>query len=412
MEHSQYTVGIICALPLEAAAAAAVLDEEFAALGQDDLDHNSYKLGRIHHHNVAIASLPSGVYGSTSAASVAKDMLRTFKSLRFGLMVGIGGALPVPVDEELDIRLGDVVIGKPSGQFGGVVQFDRGKQTQSSGFERTGVLAAPPFLLLTALSQLEGDNELGETAITTHLSEMFRKRPAMARKFGYPGTESDNLYEAGYAHPPMAETCAGCDVSRRVQRIERESTNPMVFCGTIASSNSVVKDAITRERLREELGAICFEMEAAGLADFPCLVIRGISDYSDSHKNSKWQRYAAATAAACAKSLLGYIGAASVEKQKPVIQVGGLFPFDIQPKTAFPRLMLHQTPYFTNLPLNSSLQRRSSGRKLMRVRRKKKNDIKTRDRKNATNFSTSFRIQLIKHQSRPYSKHLSLGAYE
>jgi nucleoside phosphorylase len=323
MEHSQFTVGIICALPLEAAAAAALLDEEFPGLDQDELDHNSYRLGRIHQHNVAIASLPSGVYGSTPAASVAKDMLRTFKSLRFGLMVGIGGALPVPSDDELDIRLGDVAIGKPSGQFGGVVQFDRCEHTQSSGFERTGTLAAPPFLLLTALAQLESDNELGETTISTHVSDMFRKKPAMAKKFGYPGAENDVLFEVSYAHPVTADTCAGCDVSRRVQRTERDSTDPMLFCGTIASSNSVVKDAVTRERLREQLGAICCEMEAAGLADFPCLVIRGISDYSDSHKNKIWQRYAAATAAACAKSLLAYIGAASVAKEKPVVQVGG-----------------------------------------------------------------------------------------
>lgn len=49
-------------------------------------------------------------------------------------------------------------------------------------------------------------------------------------------------------------------------------------------------------------------MEAAGLMDnFPCLVIRGICDYSDSHKNKRWQEYAAATAAAYAKELLSVV---------------------------------------------------------------------------------------------------------
>jgi len=39
-------------------------------------------------------------------------------------------------------------------------------------------------------------------------------------------------------------------------------------------------------------------MEAAGLMDeFSCLVIRGICDYADLHKNKRWQPYAAATAA-------------------------------------------------------------------------------------------------------------------
>ena len=54
-------------------------------------------------------------------------------------------------------------------------------------------------------------------------------------------------------------------------------------------------------------------MEAAGLMDeSPCLVIRGICDYADSHKNKRWQPYAAATAAAYAKELLSIIPTAEV----------------------------------------------------------------------------------------------------
>ena len=41
--------------------------------------------------------------------------------------------------------------------------------------------------------------------------------------------------------------------------------------------------------------------------DFRCLVIRGICDYADSHKNKTWQPYAAATAAACAKEILSLV---------------------------------------------------------------------------------------------------------
>ena len=36
----------------------------------------------------------------------------------------------------------------------------------------------------------------------------------------------------------------------------------------------------------------------------PCLVIRGICDYSDSHKSKEWQGYAAIVAAAYAKDVL------------------------------------------------------------------------------------------------------------
>jgi len=69
-----------------------------------------------------------------------------------------------------------------------------------------------------------------------------------------------------------------------------------------------MKDADARDRLAEKEGVLCFEMEAAGVMDrFPCVVIRGICDYSDTHKNDIWQGYAAATAAAYAKELLGVI---------------------------------------------------------------------------------------------------------
>jgi hypothetical protein len=66
-----------------------------------------------------------------------------------------------------------------------------------------------------------------------------------------------------------------------------------------------MKDAVTRDRLAHELDIICFEMEAAGLMDIlPCLPIRGICDYSDSHKAKDWQKYAAAVAAAYAREFL------------------------------------------------------------------------------------------------------------
>src|SRR5690242_10505284 len=110
----QYQVGVICALPDEMSAAIAILDERHQPIiGQDKLDDNNYVLGRVHEHNVAIACLPAGVYGTNSAARVARDMLRTFPGLRFGLMVGIGGGIP-NLEKGLDIRLGDVVISQPN----------------------------------------------------------------------------------------------------------------------------------------------------------------------------------------------------------------------------------------------------------------------------------------------------------
>ena len=127
MEHGDYTVGWICALPTELAAAVAMLDERHSPLPQDSRDHNNYMLGRIGVHNMAIACLPSGVTGITSAAIVASHIHSTLPSIRFGLMVGVGGGAP---STKNDIRLGDMVISKPAGTSRGVIQYDFGKTVQ------------------------------------------------------------------------------------------------------------------------------------------------------------------------------------------------------------------------------------------------------------------------------------------
>jgi hypothetical protein len=72
-----------------------MLDQEQGIIRETDAqDYNAYFVGRLHDHNVVIACLPAGVDGLAAAATVAKDMLRTFKELRFGLLVGIGGGIP------------------------------------------------------------------------------------------------------------------------------------------------------------------------------------------------------------------------------------------------------------------------------------------------------------------------------
>uniref|UniRef100_A0A0D2XKT6 Nephrocystin 3-like N-terminal domain-containing protein n=1 Tax=Fusarium oxysporum (strain Fo5176) TaxID=660025 RepID=A0A0D2XKT6_FUSOF len=190
------------------AAARAMLDEEHVDCPRQANDMNSYVLGSIKNHNVVIACLPTDQYGTNNAASVLSNMRRTFLNIEIGLMVGIGGAVPL----KADIRLGDIVVGVR------VMQYDMGK-TQT--------------------------------------------------------------------------------------RKMRVSTDPVIHYGGIGSANTVMKDSNIRNEISRELDVLCFEMEAAGLMDImPCLPIRGICDYSDSHKAKEWQRYAAATAAAYAYEFL------------------------------------------------------------------------------------------------------------
>jgi nucleoside phosphorylase len=99
--HHDYRVAWVRALPLEMAAAKAMLDEIYPGLPTSSSDQNTYELGRIHAHNVVIACLPAGVYGTTPAATVATQMLSTFTSIRFGLMVGLGGWAPSKKDDSV-----------------------------------------------------------------------------------------------------------------------------------------------------------------------------------------------------------------------------------------------------------------------------------------------------------------------
>ncbi len=153
-----YTVGWICAVTTEYVAAQAFLDEKHDRPENiSPTDSNHYALGRIGKHNVVIAVLPNGEYGTASASSVATGMLHSFPNIRIGLMVGIGGGVP---SSEHDIRLGDVVVSVPRDGHAGVCQYDFGKSIQGRGFEPTGFLNQPPSVVRKAVSGLQAQHEL------------------------------------------------------------------------------------------------------------------------------------------------------------------------------------------------------------------------------------------------------------
>lgn len=319
LTYESYTVAFICPMGVELAAVAAMLDEPHPDL-PSTRDRNSYTLGRIGAHNVVVAVMPES--GNNKAATVATQLLNDFKSIRFGLLVGVGGG--IPVEDDYDIRLGDIVVSKPTATFGGVIQFDRGKLHTDGQFERTGSLNKPPAVLMANVEKLRAQHMMKGNKISRNLSEMLEKYPAMKEgQFFYQGAERDVLFEASHHHQG-GSSCGSCDRNKVVDREPRQTTSPRIHYGTIGSSNQVVRDGITREKLREQLGIICVEMEAAGLMDeFPCLVIRGICDYADSHKNKRWQSYAAATAAAYAKELLSITPAGEVVNTRTIRKEAG-----------------------------------------------------------------------------------------
>ncbi|KAK0367705.1 hypothetical protein CLIM01_14938, partial [Colletotrichum limetticola] len=261
-------------------------DEEQPPVAQND--NNNYALGRIGNHCVVIAVLPDGEYGTNAAAAVARDMLHSFPNVRIGLMVGIGGGAPSP---KHDVRLGDIVVSSRDGGKGGVFQYDFGKAIQNRDipFEHTNFLNQPPTVLRTAVSVLKNSSERCGSICDSDLTHLMNR----SKRGGH-------------------------------------DDDPAVHYGLIASANQLMKDANIRDKLSEKHGVLCFEMEAAGLMNhFLCLVVRGICDYSDSHKNKEWQGFAAMTAAAYATDLLRQIPPNKVEAEKPIGEVLGRVQKDL-----------------------------------------------------------------------------------
>ncbi|RKK66053.1 hypothetical protein BFJ69_g15745 [Fusarium oxysporum] len=184
---------------------------------------------------------------------------------------------------------GDIVVGTR------IMQYDFGRVLSGGEIQRTAIPKIPEYSLRTAVTNLRAKHEMYPSRVPAIFQERMQGRVNYHRP-----SAPDHLFQASYEHDPSTANCETCDQSQLEEREARKSREPKVHYGGIASSNQVMKDAITRDKLAQEL-----EMEAAGLMDvLPCLPIRGICDYSDSHKAKDWQEYAAAVAAAYAREFL------------------------------------------------------------------------------------------------------------
>ncbi|PKY05079.1 purine and uridine phosphorylase [Aspergillus campestris IBT 28561] len=311
LPNSAYTIGWICAIHVEYVAARAFLDEKHGLPTHVAPNNSSvYTLGRIGPHNVAIGVLAAGEYGIASAANVARDMLNSFPNVRLGLMVGIGGAVPCE-------------------GVGGVLQYDYGKAEQREDGWTTRFLNLPPVVLRGAVMDLAARYEEEGNGLEDAVDDVLGRMPRLRKGFQRPGRGSDRLYRSGFVHPSdggglgCAEACVE-DPSNLVWRPERdeEGENLEIHYGMIASADRPMRDARVRDKLAAENDILCFDASTGGLMNyFPCLVIRGICDYSDSHESSEWEGFAAMAAAAYGKDLLCRIPASRVEAEKKLADI-------------------------------------------------------------------------------------------
>jgi nucleoside phosphorylase len=337
-----FEIAIICALPLEANAVIALFDthwegeeeeEEEERYGKSQGDPNAYTTGAIDKHNVVVAHMPG--MGKVAASGVAAGLRIRFPNIKLALVVGICGGVPYGPHLQQEIYLGDVVISQS------LIQYDFGKQYPKV-FERKDTLEDSlgrlPLEIRSILAKLETDYHRGRMQDSTRrfLEELQRK----LKHATYPGAESDRLFESSYLHqhrdPEICGICRGEDGTRICadavemtcsdlgceghglfrrerrkegqERMKAETSEPFslsIHIGKMGSGDSVMKSGMHRDEIARKHDVIAFEMEGAGVRDyFPCLVIKGVCDYADSHKNKQWQNYAAAAAAACTRAFL------------------------------------------------------------------------------------------------------------
>ncbi|KFA81275.1 hypothetical protein S40288_04869 [Stachybotrys chartarum IBT 40288] len=323
-KNHRFTIGWISPLPLEMEVARLVLDEEYP---QEEVQYQNafYLGGRIGKHEVVIGVQRK--MGLSQAAILAEKMRTGFPNIKYFLLVGIAGGVPRygSAGASAEIVLGDVIVSSPRGNYGGVIQYDKGSWQGQGRLNCRGHTNGIPGDLLAAVNNFRAKG-WSKTNIPETLKQMrFKLDEKRQHQYDDPGPNRDRLFEDDYEHQGTGfDDCKECcDADRTISRSDRGDKatrllyEPAVHFGNIASSNQLQISAVERNRVQKEHDVICFEMEAAGvLEEYPCIVVRGICDYADSHKNKGWQNYAAATAAACAKELLSMIPAADAASKR------------------------------------------------------------------------------------------------
>ncbi|KAK4220484.1 nucleoside phosphorylase domain-containing protein [Podospora fimiseda] len=300
-----FEIAVICALILEADAVKALFDHHWDDVGPsyDKAigDSNAYSTGAIGRHNVVLAHMPA--MGKSNSAAAAANCRASFPNIKLAVLVGICGVAPFSPDGS-EIILGDVILSE------GIIQYDFGRQFPDDFLRKNTLLDSlgrPNAEIRALLAKVKGvnDRKILQDKIASYM-EMFQNKTDLVPT--YPGTIHDKLFEAIYRHVKDGKSCEECGCTGQLlprKRLQGDSPKPAIHFGLIASADTVMKSGKHRDVIARQEGVLAFEMEAAGVWDiFPCVVIKGACDYADSHKTKVWQRYAAATAAACMRAFL------------------------------------------------------------------------------------------------------------
>ncbi|MGE3413092.1 MAG: hypothetical protein AB7L91_12775 [Dehalococcoidia bacterium] len=280
-------IGILTAIPREFHAVRAMFDNVAPSQSVPSYHPSRHAVNLYEHGSIGGRSVVMAYSGQGNSASAvsATAMLDDFDSITLLVMLGIAGGVPAPNDPEHHVRLGDVVISTEA-----VVEYDFRKLEVDNEWQRKWREKPPAHLIDQIVNRIEhqvmNGEEPWEPLLTEVLSHIRAERPVL-----------DELHDDRQVvdHPT--------DPSRKdgVPRLHR---------GRIGSASILLKHPKIRDMLRDTYRIQAIEMEGAGVAEAayrtntPYVVIRGIADYCDMHKNDAWHGYAAAVATAFCRILL------------------------------------------------------------------------------------------------------------
>ncbi|KAL8407763.1 hypothetical protein RB594_006559 [Gaeumannomyces avenae] len=330
IDRGGFRLAIICALRIESDAVRLLFDEIYEKkYGRETGDTNTYTTGRIGNHAAVLLLLPG--MGMEASAAGARSLQSSYTNIKLALIVGVCGGLPQIRGR--DAFLGDVIVSKS------IVNHDFGRQYPDKFVVRSteDTLGQTNNDIRGLLELLEGKDELDrlQKKARANLVTLQAAATAADKEWGTsyspPSDDADTMFPAKYDHIHRDEVCADCDEDppRFCEQASRLSCDdvgcktrlcaprqnrqqerpvelvPQVFMGRVACGNAVMKSGKHRDAVAKEHNVIAFEMEGAGAwNEVPCIVVKGICDYADSHKNKKWQNFAAATAASVAAAIL------------------------------------------------------------------------------------------------------------
>ncbi|KAL4869611.1 hypothetical protein BDV12DRAFT_196239 [Aspergillus spectabilis] len=339
--RDDFSIAIICALAHEATAVRRTFDEKYASFTDKQKgDLNVYHTGKIGNHNVVLCPLQG--MGKGMAAAAVSSLKTSFTKITLVLLVGICGGYP-SLENDRQVYLGDVLVGKS------LIEYDHGhKYPDVFEVKKTPLQLNREAGTILASFEMEDILEELENQLSQHLKESQRSGNSPMPPINCP----DVVYRSDYQHKhndkmttrqcscskggrpcqeAMKASCVqlGCD-EEQVVRKRAKTEGPRIHIGPIASGDLVMKSGVDRDNEFRKHEAIGFEMEGAGVWDgmATCLIVKGVCDYADSHKNKSWQPYAAATGAAAAKTIISYWKPPTKKQSKSLSNIP--FPRNLQ----------------------------------------------------------------------------------